>query len=67
MGYGFLKSPTPNVVVSELPEGIFQDMLGQGLASVEKVPGLGEQTVFHPGGYDLFNQYSTRYVINPYG
>ncbi len=44
MGYGFLKSAAPNIVVSELPEGIFQDMVGRGLATVEKVPGLGEQS-----------------------
>lgn len=65
MGYGFLKSATPHVV-SELPESVFQDMLTRGLASVEKVPGLGDQTVFHPGSYDIFNRFSNRYVINPY-
>ena len=67
MGYGFTKSATPNVVVSELPESVFQDMLGRGVVSIEKVPGLGEQTVFSPESYDLFNRYSNRYVINPYG
>ncbi len=38
MGYGFLKSSTPNVVVSDLPEDIFQDTLSRGSATVEKVP-----------------------------
>ncbi|MDP9074412.1 MAG: GTF2I repeat domain-containing protein [Actinomycetota bacterium] len=62
-GYGLLQADPASVVVSELPESVFQQMLDQGLATVEKVPGLGEQTVFHPPGYDVFNSVSNRYFF----
>jgi RHS repeat-associated protein len=66
-GYGLLQADPASVVVSELPGSVFQQMLDQGLATVEKVPGLGEQTVFHPSGYDVFNNVSNRYFFTPGG
>lgn len=66
-GYGLLQADPASVVVSELPGSVFQQMLDQGLATVEKVPGLGEQTVFHPSSYDIFNNVSNRYFFTPGG
>jgi hypothetical protein len=66
-GCGLRQGSPASIVVSELPESVFQDFLGTGAVSLENVPGLGTQTVFLPDAFADFNLYSTRYYFTPGG
>lgn len=56
------------VVVQYVPESLYQELLSEGNASIEKPPGWDiPQTVFHPGSYGPLNDLPSgfRYFFLP--